>query len=145
MKNIVVAINFDTNDQKVLDMALALGKAFNAKLWVLHIAAPDPDFVGYEAGPQSVRDARAVELRTEHKRIQELAATLEKKGVPSEGLLIQGATVDTLIEEAKELRADLLIVGRRKHDFLHKTFRGSISKGVLKKSKIPVLVVPEDP
>lgn len=143
MKNILVAINFDKNDQLLLDKAFELANPFNAKLWLVHIAAPEHDFVGYEVGPQHIRDIRAEELRKEHKLIQKLANTLEKKGVTTEALLIHGATVEMIIEEAKKLHADMVIVGRSKRNFFYKTFVGSISKGIIKKSTIPVLIVPQ--
>ena len=143
MKNILVAINFDDNDQKVLDKASKMAQAFSAKVWLVHIATPDPLFVGYDIGPQYIRDLRAAELRDEHRSIQDLAGELKKKGITSEGLLIQGSTVAMLIDETIKLKADLIIVGRSKRDAFYKKFRESISKGVLKKSKIPILVVPE--
>lgn len=62
MKNILVTIDFNENENLLLDKAYQMAKAFGAKLWLMHIAAPDPDFVGYDVGPQYIRDARATEL-----------------------------------------------------------------------------------
>ena len=53
-----------------LNKAFQLAKSFDSKLWLMHIAAPNPDFVGYEAGPQYIRDNRGTELRKEHKLLQ---------------------------------------------------------------------------
>ena len=52
------------------------GSGHTVEVFVLHVAAPDPDFVGYEAGPQSVRDQRANELREEHRELEALAERL---------------------------------------------------------------------
>ena len=51
MKNILVTIDFKRNDQLLIDKAFQLAESFDSKLWLIHIAAPDPDFVGYEVGP----------------------------------------------------------------------------------------------
>ena len=67
MKNILVSIDFNEQEALLMDRAYEFAKAFDAKIWLVHIAAPDPDFVGYDAGPQYVRDARAEDLKGEHK------------------------------------------------------------------------------
>ena len=142
MKNILVSFDFDGNEQLLFDKAFQLAEKFDSKIWLIHIAAPNPDFVGYDAGPQSTRDSRASELRKEHKLLQEYTNTLKKKGVNAEGLLVQGATIEMIMEESKKLNIDLIIAGHHEHNFLYKAFVGSVSGKIVKKSKIPVLIVP---
>ena len=137
-------MDFNKNEEPLIDKALDLAKAFDSKLWLVHIAAPDPDFVGYEVGPQYIRDSRAAELRKEHKLIQEYTNKLKQKGVNTEGLLLQGATIEIVIKESKKLNIELIIAGHHEHGFLYKAFVGSVSDGILKKSKIPVLLIPLD-
>lgn len=144
MKTILVTIDFDSGDQVLLDQAFHLAKSFGSRLWILHIAAPDPDFVGYDVGPQYIRDSRATELREEHRRLQDYVSRLNTKGIPTEGLLIQGATIKMVIDEAKKLKADLIIAGHRDHSFFYNAFVGSVSTEIIKKSKIPVLIIPLD-
>lgn len=142
MKNIVVAIEFDNDKQVLVDKAFELAKPFNAKVWLLHIVAPDPDFVGYEAGPQSVRDSRAKDLREKHAKLQNEATDMKSKGVTSEALLIQGPTIKTLLSECEKLNADLIIAGYEDHSLFHKILIGANSSKILKNSRIPVLFVP---
>jgi nucleotide-binding universal stress UspA family protein len=142
MKNILVSLDFDNSEDILLKKALEFGKAFKAKIWILHIAAPEPEFIGYEPGPQYIRDARAEDLRIEHKNLQKFSKYLENKGLQAEALLIQGATIETIMEEAKKLKADMIIAGQEKKSFLYKAFTGSVSSEIIKKSKIPVLIVP---
>jgi nucleotide-binding universal stress UspA family protein len=144
MKNILVTIDFNKNEELLIDKAFQLAESFDSKLWLMHIAAPDPDFVGYEVGPQYIRDSRASDLRKEHKLLQEYATALKKKGVESEGLLVQGATIEMIIEESKKLNVDLIIAGNHEHGFFYNAFVGRMSVKVIKKSKIPVLIVPLD-
>ena len=56
MKNIVAAIDFSERSEAVLRIASDHARAFEAHLWLVHVAAPEPGFVGYDGGPQSVRD-----------------------------------------------------------------------------------------
>jgi len=144
MKNILVALELDEFDELLMNQAVELAKAFDSKLWLIHIAAPEPDFVGYEVGPQYIRDSRADELRYEHKLLQQHSTDLNDKGIKAEGLLIQGATIEMIIEESKKLRVDLIITGHHDRGFLFKALRGSVSEKIIKGSKIPILIVPSE-
>ena len=135
-------LDFDENINLVIDKAFELAESLGSKIWLMHIAAPDPDFVGYDIGPQYIRDFRARELRQEHKLIQGYANGLKKKGIDAEGLLIQGATIEMIIQESKKLNIDLIITGHHEHGFLYNAFVESVSAKIINKSKLPVLIVP---
>jgi nucleotide-binding universal stress UspA family protein len=144
MKNLLVTIDFNGSEQKLVEMAHTIAKSYSSKVWLLHVTAPDPDFVGYDVGPQYIRDFRAEELKNEHKALQGIAIDLENKGLNAEGILIQGATLEIILKEADHLDIDLIIVGYEDHNFLYEALVGSVSSKLIKKTKIPVLVVPID-
>jgi nucleotide-binding universal stress UspA family protein len=146
MKNILVAVDFDAKTKKLIQQASILAEKFKSKIWIIHVAAPDPDFVGYHlnAGIEYIDKQRAGELRKEHKTIQRYAEQLKAKGIQAVGLLVQGATVQTVLDESKKLKIDLIIIGSHKHSFLYRAFAEVTSSAVIKKSKIPLLVVPLD-
>lgn len=144
MKNILVAIDFGDKEGLLVEKAIELGQKFNSKIWVVHASAPDPDFVSFEVGPQSVRDERAKILHKENRAVATLADMAKSKGLDAVGLLIKGATIEVILEESEKLNADILIIGHKKHGFVEKLIKGSVSGGVLQQSKIPVLIVPID-
>jgi len=142
MKNILALIDLSPVSERVVATAAALAHGAGARLWILHIAAPDPDFVGFDAGPQVVRDHRAKELRLEHKAIQEMRDEVRKDGTDAEALLVQGTTVETLFDQAERLHADLLVMGSHGRGGLFKALMGSVSEAVLKRTTIPTVIVP---
>jgi len=142
MKNILVSVEFDPGAKLLLAKATEMALAFNAKVWVVHIAAPEPDYIGYAVGPQYVRDVRANELREEHRMLSDFADSLKSKNVEAEALLVQGATTDMVVEEAQKLECDMIICGHHEHNFIYKALLGSVSNSIIRNSKIPVLVVP---
>lgn len=144
IKNILVAIDFNDTVGDLLGYAEAIACKFDAKVWVVHVAAPNPDFAGYEPGPQYIRDFRADELREEHRTLQNICKTFLDEKLDCEALLIQGSTVETVVEEAKKLKCDLLIVGTHKRSFFHELFNENISLELLKKAEIPLLAIPID-
>lgn len=141
-KNILVAVDFNDAVGELMSYAESIAEKFGAKIWVVHVAAPDPDFVGFDAGPQYIRDMRADELRDEHKELQQIRDMFIDKRIASDALLIQGSTVETVLEEAKKLKADMLIVGTHKHSFFYNLFAESVSVELFKNAEIPVLSIP---
>ena len=144
MENILAAIDFSDITPIVVSKAAEIAKGFSSKLWLIHIAAPDPDFVGYDTGPQSERDWRAKTLRQEHQYIQDKALELEKSGINVTPLLIQGATIETILREADKLKTDMIVIGSHGHGALYKTLVGSVSEGIIRKASCPVLIVPKN-
>ena len=113
-----------------------------ASIYVLHAAEPDPDFVGYDAGPEVVRTQVAEELRREHREVQALAKSLRDRGLDATALLVRGPTVKTTLKEANNLDAGLIVVGTHGHGAVYDVLIGSYSAGIIRQSKLPVLVVP---
>lgn len=142
MKNILITVDFKEHFQQVINKGIEIAEKFNSKVWLLHITAPDPDFVGYDVGPQYIRDSRAEEMRKEHRMLQDATNKIQATGVQAEGLLIQGPTVETILEEAGKLKIDLIVIGRRDHGFFHKAIVGDTSSDVISDSDFPILVVP---
>lgn len=142
MKNILVPIDFSAETDRVIAMAELMARATGAKLWLVHVAAPDPDFVGFDAGPTYVREQRAEVLREEHTGIQRLAERAKQRGLECDGLLVQGSTTETLLEEIDRLNAELVIMGSHGKSGLFKAFVGSVSEQVLRDSRVPVMIVP---
>jgi nucleotide-binding universal stress UspA family protein len=143
MKNILVGVDVSELTTKVIQQAKTWAKAFDAKLWLIHVASPDPSFVGYNVGPQYIRDARAAELRGEHKYVLDYVERLAAEGVEAEGLMVPGPIGESLLQKARDLNADLIIMGGHKHSYFFELLVGSLWKDLIRRSKVPIVVVPE--
>lgn len=142
MKNILIALDLSATDSHLLNYASLMTEKFGSKLWLVHIAAPDPDFVGYGTGPIYIRDSRAKELKEEHQQLMHIMDDLNARSLHAEALLIQGPTVEMLELEVKKLGIDLLIIGSHRHGFFYETFVGHTSTRLLKHLSIPVMIIP---
>lgn len=105
-------------------------------------AAPEPDFVGYDAGSPAVRDQVAHEHREEHRQLQAHAQALRDLGVDCTALLIQGPTVETILREAQRLDADLIVMATHGHGAVFDLVVGSVSHDVLRQARVPLVMVP---
>jgi nucleotide-binding universal stress UspA family protein len=140
--NILVAVDLSPGSEKVVATAGKLAKLMEARVYVVHIAEPEPDCVGYDAGPEVVRTQVAEELHREHRDVQALAQRLREQDIDATALLIRGPTVDTALKEAASLEAGLIVVGSHGHGAVYDVLVGSYSAGIIRRSKLPVLVVP---
>ncbi len=142
MKNILLALDCKPADEILIDHARNQSKLNNAKIWLVHIAAPDPDFVGYKVGPTYIRESRASELSNEHSYLQKKMNTLINEGIESEALLIQGPTIEMLEEETTKLNIDLLIMGSHRHSWLYEVFVGHSAVKLIGHLNVPLLIIP---
>ena len=145
--NILIAVDFsavtDAILQAVPDLVHAsAGDSLN--VYLMHIAEPDPEFVGWDTGPDVVRDQMAAQFHREHKQLEALAATMQGTTDASvTPLLVQGPIVQTVCGQAEKLNASLIVVGSHGHGATYDLLVGSISSGIIKQSLVPVLVVPD--
>lgn len=145
--NVLLVVDFSDVTTTMLDVVPTLiptPEQGSVHMYVMHVAEPEPEFVGWEAGPDVVRDQMAAEFRREHKQLEELAASLRgKTDAEVTPLLVQGPIVETVEQEAAKLHASLIVVGSHGHGATYDLLVGSISSGIIKHSTIPVLVVPD--
>ena len=139
---LLVAVDFSDPTDLILRVATRLAKSLDASVWVVHAAAPDPDFVGYDAGPEVVRGQVAKELRDEHRRLQQYTDDLRDAGVNAKAILVRGPTVDALLAMAEKQGADLIVVGSHGRGLVAEALMGSVSQGLIRAGRWPVTVVP---
>ena len=153
MKNILVSVDFDKKTRSLRDNALPLAEKFNSKIWILHTEIPDhftaipvPGMSDYEIGPQYNINviSRTEELKDEHKIVQGYVEELMNKGILAEELLIEEPTVKMILDEAAKINIDLIIIGSHKHSFIYNALFGDTSSDLMRKSNIPLLVIPLD-
>lgn len=139
---LLIAIDFSESTGKVIEFAKNISKSLNSKLWLIHVAEPDPDFVGYEVDTKAERDTVANRYHNEHKSLQQYSEKLRLEKIDCDALLIQGSTVETILHEAEKLSVGIIVVGSHGKGVLKQVLMGSTSEGILRHSSIPVLMVP---
>lgn len=142
MRTILAAIDFSDVTERLLELARDMALAHGAALHLIHVEAPEPDFVGYDPGPQHVRDNVAHEAARHFKEENALRNQLREQGIDAHSVVLQGPSVEKILEEAQRISADLIMVGSHGHGAVYHLLLGSVGEGVLKRATCPVLVVP---
>lgn len=146
MKNILYTTDYSENSVPALMYAVEISKQLDARLNVLHVF-DYPTVLGTrvsEPFPELGKDA----VRAHRKRLEEfLGRHLGKtaKGVVPDILVLEHASaVKGILDKARELKADLVIVGMKGGSGLRETLLGSVARGLIEKSPCPVLAIPAD-
>lgn len=140
--NILAAVDFSPVTEQVLLTLKQIAATLPAQVRLVHVAPPEPDFVGYGAGPDVVRGQVAAEHRTRHQTLQQLADSLRADRIDTTALLLQGPTVETILSEVERMPAALVVLGSHGHGAMYELLVGSVSEGVVRAAKVPVLLVP---
>ena len=86
--------------------------------------------------------AVAHDYRAEHVKLDELKAQAAASGLAVTALHVQGPIVEKILDLAAEHGAGMIVMGSHGHGALYELLVGSITQGVLKGAKCPVVVVP---
>ena len=140
MQNIIVAYDFSAHSDKALAIAVTIARQFKAKLWLIHVADPEPGFIGYKVGPLSVREQVAYELRDEHKKLHEIAEKYSDQSVEITPIFVQGPIIDTIFDQAEKVDADLIVAGHKGKSKLESALIGSVSRQLVERLRTPILI-----
>ncbi len=139
---LLVAVDLSESTQIIVKKAEEIAKALSAKVWILHNAEPEPDVLEFKADPQTARESLSKKFHREHRQIQKIAKRLRKAGLKTTALLVHDATVEIILKEASKLDVDIIVVGSHGRSAMYQLLVGSVSEGVLHKSRCPILIVP---
>jgi nucleotide-binding universal stress UspA family protein len=139
---IMVCVDLSESAEIIVDKTEELAKSLSAQVWLLHNAEPGPDHVEFTVDPQAARESLAKKFHAQHRQIQDYAGRLRNAGIEATALLVHDATVRAILQEASDVGADMIVVGSHGKGAMYQLLLGSVSKGVLHKSSLPVLVIP---
>lgn len=140
-KNILVALALEvSSDRKVIDKAKEFATQFGSKLWLVHSVEHLRRY-GADYGVTAGIDVDAV-LVTEAEQL--MGKIADELGVPDEHcLILEGPSKHIILEEAKKMKANLIIVGSHGRHGVQ-LLLGSTSNSILHGAECDVLAVRVD-
>ncbi len=164
IKSILFATNLSANCQQAFDFTTAVATHYNAKIYMLYVIEKLSELVDERikglVGVHQWEELVDSHKMTAHKSLLGKTPTNEmvrkaihdfciQEGIAEEACATQsrhiiishGDIIEDILSNAEANNCDLIVLGGHQGLF-SKTAVGSTTKGVLKKSKIPVTVVP---
>lgn len=148
MNNICVAIDFSDAMPCVLSEAVKIARPAQSTLHLVHVIESSPAYGMYGFSPEEIPmvGPSITEVRTAiENRLESIREELSTQGIFSKITLIDGSPLEELLHYINTEKMDMLVVGSHGHGFLASMLLGSVAEGAIRKSKIPVLVVPSIP
>ncbi len=136
---IVVATDGSAAATEAVEMAADLAAEHGSELTVVHVM-PAYDVVAPSVGSVGTAFPHEPTLR-DPLVLEDAAATAARKGVVAETSLLAGSPAESIVEYGDSHAADLIVVGSRGHGAVASALLGSVSLGVLRSAKRPVLIV----
>ena len=140
--SIVVSVDFSTVSKSLINTVVDIANPKDV-IHLLHVIEPNPEFVGFEVGPASVNQQIEQELQQKQNKMHQYALLLEQQGYTVKQMQLDGVTADEIIAYASQVKAKMIMLGRHGHSAIYNILVGSVAEIVLKRSPIPVLLVPK--
>lgn len=140
--NIIVAVDLSPASAKVIEAAHGVAELTGVRVYVLHVIESEPDYATFAASLEVQRSKIIADFPFENSAVQALVEKLQNDGLDAAGILLRGPAVAMTLGEADRLGAGLIVVGSHGHAAVYDVLIGSCSAGIIRKSKLPVLVVP---
>lgn len=143
IKKILVPIDFSLTSLRALDLALALAKSSHAEITLIHVinnmlSAADPLYFSI---PRSAEYEAEIHKACENELVKLGAKMAEKKSSVVKAVTVQGDACSEILKLAKELPADIIIMGTHGTSGIKEFMLGSNVIRVITKANCPVLSV----
>jgi nucleotide-binding universal stress UspA family protein len=143
IRRILCPTDFSTFAERALRQAIPLARWYESDLTVLHVVPPAVPVDGMLAYTLPTLGDPDVRTRLE-RELAQFAAPARAAGIATDTLLREGALTPKILELARDLPADLLVMGTHGQGGLERLMLGSVTESVLRRAPCPVLAIPHD-
>ncbi len=151
MKKVLIALDYDPTAQKVAEQGYSLAKKMGAEVVLLHVIAdttyysgleysPIVGFMGFSAADTShLLEPNGLKKATEHYLEK---TRLHLGGERIQTLVREGDFADAILQTAKHLHADIIVMGSHSRRWLNEILMGSVTEKVLHRTSKPLFIIP---
>ena|SRR5664280_817485 len=151
VSKVLIALDYNPTAQKVAEVGFSVAKSMNAGVILLHVItdpvlyatsgySPIMGFTGFvDVSPLQLSSVQGLKNAS----LQYLDKSREHLGDKSiQTIVKEGDFADAILETAKELHVDIIVVGSHSRKWLENILMGSVTEKVLHHTLIPLLIVP---
>lgn len=151
MKKILIALDYAPTAQKVAEAGYALSKTMTAEVILMHVITDTLNYSSTAYSPvmgfggymdidylqpdlhDSLKNSSQEFLESSKRHLGDTTIRIEVK---------EGDAATSILEAAKDLQADLIVMGSHSQRWLEAILMGSVTEKVLRYSSIPLYIIP---
>lgn len=143
MKKGLLALDLRKESRELVQMAIDWARAFDGQIILLNVELVDSDNKSLETYSQE--DKEKALIRDENMRtILAIELQLTEKEIGFSRIIKFGNPQEIILEVAKSENVDMIFMGLNKHSSAYKFLIGSVADQIIKKTEIPVLLIPNE-
>jgi len=150
IKKVLIALDYDPSAQIVAETGFSLAKALKAKVVLMHVISdikyystmefnPIMGFIGYSDLGMMQEQTDGLK-KASQRFLDKIKQHLGDKTI--ETIVIDGEYAHSIINTAKQMNADLIILGSHSKRWLEHIVMGSVTEKVQQLSTVPLFIVP---
>jgi nucleotide-binding universal stress UspA family protein len=143
MKKIIIPVDFSKHSEFALETAAALAKKHNSELIVMHMLELSESI--FSSSSSEKNEETAFMLMVTNKKFESFLDKPYLEGISITPMIKHHKVLKEVDEVARELKADLVVMGSRGHNDHEGIFLGSNTEKVVRHSNVPLLVVKSKP
>ena len=141
IKKVLISMDYDETSQKVAEQGFSMAQAMNAETILLHIISEQPVYYSEYSYMRELRVDFFGNLEdSTQKFLDKTKKHLENESIKT--IIKVGEIAETILETAKELKVDVIVMGSHSRKWLENIIMGSTTENVLKKTSIPLYIIP---
>lgn len=154
IKKILYATDLGAGSSQVFRYAVSLARQYGARIDIVKAAEPLSPFgqslvelhISHDQSEEMQRQARLKVKKDIQQRLhdfcdRELSVAADGEDLLDNVYVIEGQPFEVIIEKAREVEADVIVMGSHRHSVVGEALLGTTAQKVLHSSEIPVLLV----
>ena len=140
MEKVLIALDYDPTAKVVAKKGFLLFKNKKAEITLLHvISKPVMYYASYHEIVPFLKNENELNAASEA-FLDKLKKDLGDETIRT--LVKEGDTSDCILKTAKEIKADIIVLGTHSRKWLENIIMGSVTESILKLSTLPLFIIP---
>ena len=145
MKTILVPVDFSPATHAVLNAARKLADVTGDRVVLLHVVEPPVISTDYGLTLDMMQETLVAFRKTGEQQLAHLEKELAAHDVAVSARQVDGHPSAQILDQARRLRADYIVLGSHGHNAIYDLLVGSTAHTVLQNAPCPVVIVPPAP
>jgi nucleotide-binding universal stress UspA family protein len=150
MKRILIALDFDPTAQKVAEVGYSFATSLGAEVILMHVIVDPIYYSSIESFPimgytgSLITPLQIMDVEETKKEsglfLDKIKVHLGDENIKT--IIKEGDFAEVILQTSEELKVDTIVMGSHSRRWLEEIIMGSVTEEVLRRSTIPLFIIP---